>query len=94
MKKSVHRAALVLALALSATPALAVVVCEDCYPGMPPGTRCFGVCQGQLIRYCSDWLNMGCPTLLSPAEPKSREEAEAVFIQSLRQAPAEVPTSG
>lgn len=81
-----------LSLTLLATPAMAIIPCENCEPGMPSWTRCIGFCNGQRVFYCSDWLAMGCPTWLAPEKPQSAEEAEEAFIRSLRLEPVEVPS--
>lgn len=84
-------ALLVLALTLSAAPATAIILCEDCSPGDPPWFRCMGFCNGQPVQYCTDWLAMGCPTWLAPDEPRTAEEAEEAFIRSLRPEPIAGP---
>lgn len=82
----------VLALALGAAfaaPAAAVFHCMDCDRDMPPGTRCFASCDGQIIRYCTDWFAFGCDSLrVLPAQSRmatdSDEAAEERFLRSLR----------
>ena len=79
---------LALALALLASPAMAIFACEDCEPSMPATTRCIGVCNGQIVRFCTDWFFLGCGNGFAPAEPRTADEAEQAFIRSLQLEPA------
>lgn len=74
------------ALALTASPALALIACEDCGPGEPL-TRCAGFCNGIPVWFCGDWYFLGCGNWIAPGEPMTLEQAEERFIRSLQVGP-------
>jgi hypothetical protein len=93
MPRSFRIAVVALALLVSAgaLPAWGLIPCELCEEGMPPSTRCAGICNGQLVRFCSDWFAQGCQGWSLTAEPAAAS-AEERFLQALA-APVETPSA-
>lgn len=75
-------------IALTATPAVALIPCELCEPN-EPHTRCAGYCNGIPIWFCADWYFAGCGGWIAPVEMPAEELTEEQFIRSLQAAPAE-----
>lgn len=90
MRSRIRTTLFAFALSIVATaPAAALIPCELCEPQMDPSTRCAGICNGHIVRYCSDWFLYGCEGGGLLAQSRMTEEAtmdpEERFLRSLRE---------
>lgn len=87
MNSRIRSAVLAVALTtVAAAPAAALIPCQDCES--PDNTRCAAICDGQMVRFCSDWFFLGCNQLVvllpqAMAEEETEWDSEEQFLRSL-----------